>query len=137
MNEHLSADQLIDALYGVGSTAHLDQCAECRQRLESLLERRAEAVNLVEAPADALAAQRRAIYARMGEKPAVAWRWAPAWAAAAAVVVAAGVFSLRPQQTIAPQVDQSQFFSDVYSMQQSMEPLAAKPIDAIFDQEAK
>jgi hypothetical protein len=29
----------------------------------------------------------------------------------------------------------AQIFSDVYSMEQSMEPLAAKPIHALFDQD--
>jgi aconitase A len=140
MNEqtkHLSADELIDALYGVGQRDHLDACAECSGRLRQLLAMRAEAAKPTGASTDFLAAQRRNIYARMGEQPASKWAWAPALAAAV-VVIAAGVFSLRPQAAVVHQeIDQAQLFSDVYSMQQSMEPIAAQPIDAIFDQDAK
>jgi len=140
MNEqtkHLSADELIDALYGVGQRDHLDACAECSGRLRQLLAMRAAAAKPAAPSREFLAAQRRNIYARMGEQPASKWGWAPALAAAA-VVIAAGVFSLRPQAGVVHQeIDQAQLFSDVYSMQQSMEPIAAQPIDAIFDQDAK
>jgi anti-sigma factor RsiW len=135
--KHLSADELIDALYGAVHTDHLDTCAECSGRLRQLLAMRAEATRPAAASADFLAAQRRNIYARMGEQPSSKLGWAPALAAAV-VVIAAGVFSLRPQTAVVHQeIDQAQLFSDVYSMQQSMEPIAAQPIDAIFDQDAK
>jgi anti-sigma factor RsiW len=137
--KHLSTDEFIDALYGVGQRdAHVDACPECSGRLRQLRAMRADTARSTETSADFLAAQRRNIYARMGEQPASKWSsWAPALAAAV-VVIAAGVFSLRPQTAVVHQeIDQAQLFSDVYSMQQSMEPIAAQPIDAIFDQDAK
>ena len=137
MKQHLSADELVDRLYGVGNSEHFDECGECRQRLEQLRERRAMAAAPVAASHDFLAAQRRSIYARMGERPQK--KWVPALAAAACMI-AAGVFVYHPteqavSQTAKPEIDSAQLFSDVYSMEQSMEQLAAKPIHAIFDQD--
>jgi hypothetical protein len=34
-----------------------------------------------------------------------------------------------------PEIDDAQLFSEVYSMEQSTEPIAAKPIHAIFEQD--
>lgn len=138
MNEpikHLTADELIDCVYGLTSPEHLHGCAECADHLQRLLAMRAAAARPADAPYDFLAAQRRNIYARMGEKPRTRWTWVPATAAAACLIVA-GVVSFRPQATVVKQeIDQAQLFSDVYSMEQSMEPVAAKPIDAIFEQD--
>ncbi|HVN22001.1 MAG TPA: hypothetical protein VMT15_06710 [Bryobacteraceae bacterium] len=140
MNEqdkHLTADEFIDRLYGLGSAEHLNGCAECTDRLQELLTLRAAATPLVDAPHDFLAAQRRNIYARMGERPQARWKWVPAMAAAICLI-AAGVFSLRPQASVVKQeIDEAQLYSDVYSMEQSMEPIAAKPIAAIFEQDHK
>lgn len=143
MKQHLSADELVDRLYGIGSGEHLDECAECRQRFEQVRERHATVSALVPASHEFLAAQRRSIYARMGERPQVGRKWVPALAAAACMI-AAGVFVYHPveqaatqavSQTAKPEIDSVQLFSDVYSMEQSMEPLAAKPIHAIFEQD--
>ncbi len=143
MKQHLSTDALVDRLYGVGNSEHLDECAECRQRLEQLRER--QAISAVPFPAshEFLAAQRKSIYARMGERPQMGRKWVPALAAAACMI-AAGVFVYHPAEqaasqavshTAKPEIDSAQLFSDVYSMEQSMEPLAAKPIHAIFEQD--
>jgi hypothetical protein len=89
----------------------------------------------VEVSYEFLAAQRRDIYARMGEKPQGRMKWVPALAAAA-FLVAAGVFVHHPAEQVAkPEIVDAQLFADVYSMEQSMEPLAAKPIHALFDQD--
>jgi hypothetical protein len=134
MNEHLSTDQLVDRIYEVGQDAHLDHCADCRARLERLLEMRAASAAPSAVASSFLAAQRRNIYARMGEKPQTRAKWVPAMAAACLIV--AGVLVHRPEpQTVKPEVYDAQLFSDVYSMEQSTEPIAAQPIHAIFDQE--
>jgi hypothetical protein len=136
MKKHLTTDELVDRLYGVGAGGHLDECEECAERFGQLRERREMATEPVEASYEFLAAQRRNIYARMGEKPQARMKWLPALAAAAFLVVA-GVFVHHPamQQAAKPEVVDPQLFADVYSMEQSMEPLAAKPIQALFDQD--
>jgi hypothetical protein len=142
MKNHLTTDQLVDQLYGVVSgghlaSGHIKECAACSARLEELRERRAMAAESVPAAHDFLAAQRRNIYARMGENPQTRMKWVPALAAACLVV--AGVSTWLPSNQVAkPEIiteRDAQLFSDVYSMEQSMEPLAAKPIHAIFEQD--
>ncbi len=134
MKNHLTTDQLVDQFYGVASSEHLNECASCSARLEQLRERRAMAAESLPVAHDFLAAQRRNIYARMGESPQTRMKWVPALAAACLVV--AGVSTWLPTNQVAkPEIDDAQLFSDVYSMEQSMEPLAAKPIHAIFEQD--
>jgi hypothetical protein len=135
MKKHLTTDELVDKLYGVGADGHLNECKECSERFGQLRERREMVTQPLEASYEFLAAQRRDIYARMGEKPQARMKWVPALAAAA-FLVAAGVFVHHPAAQVAkPEVVDPQLFADVYSMEQSMEPLAAKPIHALFDQD--
>jgi hypothetical protein len=134
MNKHLTSDELVDRLYGVGASEHLDNCRECSERLRELRERKAMAAEPHPASYEFLAAQRRNIYARMGEKPQTGLKWVPALAAAVCLV-AAGVFVYRPAQAPRLESTDAQLFSDVYSMEQSMEPLAASPIHALFEQD--
>ena len=135
MKKHLTADELVDKLYGVGADGHLNECEECSERFGQLRERREMATQPAEASYELLAAQRRDIYARMGEKPQARMKWLPALAAAA-FLVAAGVFVHHPAVQVAkPEIVDPQLFADVYSMEQSMEPIAAKPIHALFEQD--
>ena len=143
MNKHLTIDELVDKLYGVGSGdylgRHLDGCAECSKRLRELGERREMATESAPVSYEFLAGQRRNIYARMGEKPQPRMKWVPALAAAACLVVFS-VFVHHPvvhpaAQAAKSEVVDPQLFADVYSMEQSMEPQAAKPIDALFEQD--
>jgi hypothetical protein len=128
-------DELVDRLYGVGSGDHLHECEDCSERFRQVRERREMAAETSPASYEFLAAQRRNIYARMGEKPQARMRWVPALAAAACVLAAVS-FVHRPGTEAAKQeIVDPQLFADVYSMEQSMEPLAAKPIDALFDQD--
>jgi hypothetical protein len=136
MNKHLTTDELVERLYGVESSDHLDDCAECAERFRELSERRALAAEPPPVSYEFLAGQRRSIYARMGERPQARMKWVPALAAAVCLL-AAGVFVNRPAQVAKPEIDDAQLFSDVYSMEQSMEPLAAKPIHAIFEQDSQ
>jgi hypothetical protein len=135
MKKHLTTDELVDRLYGVGTGDHLNDCDQCSELFGQLRERREMAAQPVEVSYEFLAAQRRDIYARMGEKPQGRMKWVPALAAAA-FLVAAGVFVHHPAEQVAkPEIVDAQLFADVYSMEQSMEPLAAKPIHALFDQD--
>jgi hypothetical protein len=141
MKQHLTTDQLVDRLYGIEPGDHIDDCHECAERFLELQERKEMAAQPLPASYEFLAAQRRSIYARMGERPQARMRWVPALAAALCLV-AAGVFGPDAfvhhpvaQVVAKPVVVDPQLFSDVYSMEQSMEPLAAQPIHALFDQE--
>jgi hypothetical protein len=135
MKKHLTTDELVDRLYGMGAGDHLDDCEECAERFRQLRERREMAAEPVPAFHEFLAAQRRNIYARMGEQPQARMKWLPALTAAACLL-AVGVFVHHPAAKVAkPEVMDPQLFADVYSMEQSMEPQAAMPIDALFEQD--
>jgi hypothetical protein len=142
MKKHLSSDELVSLVYGVGPDGHLDVhldgCRDCSVRFEELREKRAMATEALPVSHEFMAAQRRNIYARMGERPQARLKWMPAMAAAACLI-AVGVFSYHPAQVLKPEVAEThvdaQLFADVYSMEQSMEPIAAQPIHALFEQD--
>jgi hypothetical protein len=134
MKNHLSNDELLDRLYGLaGEAGHIESCTDCQQRWNQLREQRARLAVSDDVSTGFLAGQRRKIYARLGEEPRHQMKWAPALAAACLLV--AGVFLYRP--AAAPHqsavVSDAQLFSDVYSMEQSVEPRAAEPIHALFE----
>ncbi len=135
MNGHLTNDDLVNRLYGLaGDDSHLDSCSECARRWSDLRTRRAQFLlraAAAEESGEFFAAQRRRIQASL--ERAARMRWVPA-AVAAACVLAAGLFVYRP--AAAPRTDtaDAQLFSDVYSMEQSVEPLAAAPIHALFEE---
>jgi len=135
MNKHLTAEELIDEIYELEKHEHVETCAECSERMKALLALRASATGPVPASDEFLAAQRRNIYARMGEQPQGRMKWVPALAAAACLIAVSVVVYHPEAQAPKPEIDDAQLFSDVYSMEQSMEPMAAKPIQAIFDQD--
>ena len=137
--DHLRKDELVELLYGVRGGGHLDDCEECRERFQELRARRALAAEPAEASHEFLAAQRRNIYARMGERPPARPHWAPALAAVV-FLIAAGLFSYHPERaerTAKQEVVDTQLFAEVYSMEQSMEPIAAQPIHALFEQDSQ
>jgi hypothetical protein len=159
MNRHLTNDELLHRLYGLGeaegeTNLHLRECSECADRWRTFERRRAETVAGPDLSSDAssefLAAQRRAIYARLDERSSgMHVRLAPA--VAAGFLLAAGVYLAIPGRHAVPQaasaahyrqapiahvvhaeMSDEQLFSDVYSMEQSVEPRAAVPIHALF-----
>jgi hypothetical protein len=144
MNKHLTTDELVDRLYGIGVGDHIDDCQECSERLLDLRARKEMTAEPAEASYEFLAAQRRDIYARMGERPQARMKWVPALAAAA-VLLAVGAIAHLPEgnqlgvnravQVAKPQSIDPQLFADVYSMEQSTEPIAAKPIHELFEQD--
>ena len=131
---HLSDDALLDRLYGLGSDdSHLHNCEECTERWNAMLERRSQLAPEVAVSNEFLWAQRRKIYARMGEESPSPLRWVPAFAAAA--LLAIGVLVYHPATPAPQQIDSNdaQLFSEAYSMEQSSEPRAAAPIHALFE----
>jgi hypothetical protein len=154
---HLSDDELIGLLYGLGDgkddEGHLEQCSECGERWNAMHRAlgmaRAEAAaseidGASEISARRLAAQRVQILERL-EHPSsglLAWRWVPV--ATAASLLAAAMFLHQrpsvPQQAppatpvaVNAEAD-SELFTDVYSMEQDVEPRAAAPIRALFQE---
>jgi hypothetical protein len=160
MKRHLTDDELLDRLYGLAeagadTSKHLEDCDACFERLRFFERRRAALAVPPPVSAEFLAAQRRAIYARLEERPGNRMRWAPA--VAAVFLLAMGVFLYNPvwrsgkqaaqvhatvhngaaraagQVSTNAAVSDEQLFSDVYSMEQSAEPRAAAPIHALFE----
>jgi predicted anti-sigma-YlaC factor YlaD len=131
MNSHLSDDELLDRLYGLSEDSHLDHCEDCARRWSDLVEQRARLAAPEQVSSDILAAQRRRIYARLGEQPRERKAWTPALAAACLVLV--GVLLYRPVATPIPDSADDQLFAEVYSMEQAIEPLGATPIHALFE----
>ena len=148
-NAHLSDDELIGLLYGLGDAeGHLAGCPECGERWSemhrALGRTRVETAAATEISIRKLAVQRQEILERL-ERPysgPAAWRWVPA--AAAASLLAAGLMIYRPSSVlhpapVAPAVNaepDAQLFTDVYSMEQDVEPRAAAPIRALFQETA-
>ncbi len=139
-HEHLGEDALLDAVYGIAGSAaeaHLRRCADCAQRLHEWHEKRAAAVESVEISSDFLAAQRKKIYERIERPARKHWLWAPGLAAACALAI--GVFEYHPVAKEQPQrhaeISDAQLFGEVYSMEQSLEPAAAAPARALFEEQ--
>jgi hypothetical protein len=139
-HEHLNDDALLNALYGLADhEPHLRECAICAQRLSEWRRKRESLAGVADVSTDVssdfLAAQRRKIYERLEQPEPKRLRWAPALAMAC--LVAVGVLVYHPATPPAPQqhgdVSDSQLFSDAYSMDQSLEPSAAAPIHALFE----
>jgi hypothetical protein len=139
-HEHLSEDALLDAVYGIagnGADGHLRECADCAQRLHEWQEKRAAGMASVEIPAEFLAAQRRKIYQRIERPSRKRWLWAPGLAAGA---LAAAIFVYHPAAQQQPvnqpaEISDAQLFGDIYSMEQVVEPAAAAPARALFEEQ--
>jgi anti-sigma factor RsiW len=139
-HEHLSEDTLLDAVYGIAGNdaeTHLRGCADCAQRLHEWQEKRAVLAASVEIPGEFLAAQRRKIYERIERPSRKYWLLAPGLAAACALAVGIFVYHPAPQQRPAPraEISDAQLFGDIYSMEQAVEPAAAAPARALFEEQ--
>ena len=139
-HEHLSEDTLLDAVYGIAGNeadAHLRECADCAQRLHEWQEKRTALASSVEIPSEFLAAQRRRIYERIERPSRKYWLLAPGLAAACALAVGIFIYHPAPQTQPAPraEISDAQLFGDIYSMEQAVEPAAAAPARALFEEQ--
>jgi hypothetical protein len=148
MSGHFTNDELIDRMYAVGGESdHLANCAECARRFDEMKRTKAIATESVPASYEFLAAQRRAIYSRLGEDPGARVRTRLAWApalAAVALLLAGITMRHSPVKPIATthgsateqalSTEDAQLFADVYSMEQSLEPSVAAPIHTLFEE---
>ena len=139
--KHWSEDELLDRLYGVGpDDDHLSVCAECDERLQALAARRRVVVSNEEctvAPA-LLLRQRVAVMERI-ERPGsslVSWRAATAFTCAIAIVLIFAVYQPQRPKAVVTQTASSdaQFFSEIYSEVEQIEPRAAKPMRRLFEE---
>jgi hypothetical protein len=91
-----------------------------------------------------MAAQRVQVLARVEQPSTAAWRWVPV--AAAASLLGVGLFfnqqphqrpalptQAHPAVTVNAEAD-AELFTDVYSMERDVEPKAAAPIRALFQE---
>ena len=86
-----------------------------------------------EVSAEFLAAQRRAIYSRLGEPHhRFSLRWA--FSGAMVLLVLAGGLTFERHHASAPSISDEQLFSDLSAMEQRTEPQAIQPIHSLFEQ---
>ena len=136
--KHWTDDELVGRLYGVGpEDGHLDACRSCAQRWEAI---RSKYTNLrpagIEVSGELLAAQRRAIHARLHEKR----RYFPRVLVPVLVtlLLAAIVAVYRPAPEPPPAVEQasdSQLFDDVFRKLSDPAPSAVGPIRSLFEEQ--
>ncbi|MFL6450559.1 MAG: hypothetical protein ACJ746_23195 [Bryobacteraceae bacterium] len=141
---HLTHEQLIEDLYGVGSaSSHLDGCEECQSRRSVLLANRQalEAARSTDSGVrgDFLAAQRRAIYEKLEARTVchsrLGWpRWAPV--ALTLFVLGTGVAVYEKQHAGKPaviQVSDAQLALEVSKMSQDWQAEPAAPLEGLFE----
>jgi hypothetical protein len=143
---HLSDDELIGMLYGLGmkdDEGHLAVCSECSEALKAMGKARMATVDAPRISGRKLAVQRQQILERLEKYPSGlhASRWIPA--AAAAALLAVALLLSRPSSVPRPAPattavvnaeGDAELFTDVYSMEQDVEPRAAAPIRALFQE---
>ena len=144
---HISANVMIDVFYGIAEDSslaamreHLAECSLCSERWNELAGRRSASVQPVEVSPEFLAAQRRRIYERMERVGSGRWKiWVPAAAIAAALTAAVFTFRPMPENNAMEsrvetqfEVNDSQLFSEVYTLEQSYEPSAVASMQALF-----
>ena len=136
MSRHWSDEELIDHLYGIGrGDQHLEQCEECRARWLRVRERRDMILRQSpEIPEELMVAQRAALQHRVaGGGHGWSLPLTPALAALAVVVLALVLSrpAPAPEPTLAS--TDGEFFTEIYAMVESPEPLAAEPINGLFE----
>jgi hypothetical protein len=145
-SRHLSDLELVDRLYGlIEEPEHLRECAACAERWEVLREHKAHLTAEPAVSVEFLAAQRARIRARLEQPARWGYRWASAAAAACLLVAGLFVYSPTPKPPVAPrpaqaqagaeQPSDAQLFAIVTSIEDTMEPRAAAPIHALFEEQ--
>jgi anti-sigma-K factor RskA len=144
---HLSDDELISLLYGLGDTdGHLARCPECAERWNAMHRAlgivRTKSARAAVMSEYRLAAQRQQIRERLGNSSSRfhSLSWIPA--AAAAALLAIALFLQQHHRVISTPIaaavvtteGDAALFTDVYSMEQDVEPRAAAPIRALFQE---
>ena len=141
-DSHLSHDQLVETLYGLGSTrlqSHLAQCPECRQQHLKLDGQRRQQIGIRPATEGQLYGQRQAVLSRLGS--GYGWNWRKSTlgvGALAAGLVIGAVFtsSSRPlvpkTREVAVSAEETDF-SDLLNVELTAEARAATPLRGLFE----
>jgi anti-sigma factor RsiW len=132
--KHWTETDFRNWLYGLKEPdPHLEQCPECRIELERLERERRRITAQPEVSHEFLAAQRRAVYRRLDERPSgrVAMRWL---LSAAMLLVMLFGFTIQRWLRPAQSISDEQLFSDLTAIDQRAEPAAIQPIHALFEQ---
>lgn len=133
---HWTDEQFLERLYGlVEEDAHVRSCPTCQQRWEQLLQRRKQWLHRAPAfPEEWWYEQRQRIFHRLEQKPLVSWlhNWAPSLASVALVILAV-VLLRQPTTPPTVAVEEAGFFTEVYTLVESPEPVAVQPIYALFE----
>ncbi len=138
-DKHYSDEDLVARLFGLGSDdAHLAECEECTRRWDQIrgrneLRRPAE----IEVPAELLAAQRRAVYARVERRSRrLPLRWLPLPVAALLLVMM--IFTVfKPASHKPPKdvISDDQALQEVFTTGSRMEPAGLKPVESLFEEQ--
>lgn len=137
--KHWTEADFLDWLYAgrADDAGHLDECTACRERAAEMIETRRRAVAEREVLWEFLAAQRRAIYRRLGDsgQHSFAMRWAVAAVSLLGIVVLS-LTLMHPRtgnSTLYTSADEK-LFSDLVSIEQSNEPRAIRPMHHLFQE---
>jgi len=135
---HWTDEELIGRLYGlVEDDSHLHECQECMERWRKVAAVRAVVLEAPAVSAGCLASQRREIFRRIEEPAhsAPSFGWAPVAASVALLFLVSLLFGPKPKPEPSLAVSDTQFFSEVYSVAQSTEPMAFAPVRELFEGE--
>lgn len=136
-DRHYTDDDLVARLFGVGpEDEHLDSCEACSRRWNQIRQRHLlRRSSELEVPVELLAAQRRAILARVEKKPRKSpLRWIPLPVGALLVLVMAlVVFKPAPQRQTTDAISDDQALQDVFTVASRMEPAGLKPVESLFE----
>ncbi len=132
---HWNQKDYSEWLYGLKEKdAHVESCLQCRAELERLAVERRRLLDSPEVSEEFLAAQRRSIYRRLGERSR---NWAPLrWAVSLAMllVVVVGLTVERSRKSTASLAADDQLFRDLAKIEQSDEPQAIQPLHHLFEE---
>ena len=132
---HWNERDFCEWLYGVREkNTHVETCPRCRAELERLAVERAHMLETPRVSEEFLAAQRRNIYNRLGERSR---NWAPLrWGLSVAMllVMVVSLTLVRSRKSPVTLTTDEQLFSDLAAMEQTAEPKAIQPIHKLFEE---
>jgi hypothetical protein len=137
-DRHWTDEELIARLYDVRpEDNHLANCVSCAQRLNAIRGRyESMRTSQIDVSPDFLAAQRRAIHARTGEKR----RFLPRVLVPVTVALLAAAIAIiyRPAPVMQPvkePISDSELFDDIFSRISDPLPSSAGPIRSLFEEQ--
>lgn len=137
MDRHCSDEQLLAWLYGVESdNRHRPECEQCRSRSENLRSRREQMLAVEPEVSDEfLAAQRRAIYARIDQEPAHPSHAAlmPWIVTALVLLLALGWLRTEMRSPAGAEISDVKAFEDAFAMVARSHPEAVEPLKSLFE----